>query len=82
VTTTSEPHMSSRKTQHSLHFFAREPDGSVRLRIRFDGEDASLIEEAAGEVPLIEYVRDAVNEKAREDVLEARRRRPPVAPPE
>lgn len=39
--------------QDSPHFFRREADGSVRLRIRFTPDEAALIEEAAGQTPLM-----------------------------
>lgn len=49
----------------SPHFFRREADGSVRLRIRFTPEEASLIEEAAGETPLMLYIHRVLNDRAR-----------------
>lgn len=49
----------------SPHFFKREADGSVRLRIRFTAEEAALIEEAAGETPLLLYIHRVLGERAR-----------------
>lgn len=49
----------------SPHFFKREADGSVRLRIRFTPEEASLIEEAAGETPLLLYIHRVLGDRAR-----------------
>lgn len=49
----------------SPHFFKREADGSVRLRIRFTPEEATLIEEAAGETPLLLYIHRVLGERAR-----------------
>lgn len=47
------------------HFFKREADGSVRLRIRFTPEEAALIEEAAGETPLLLYIHRVLGDRAR-----------------
>lgn len=49
----------------SPHFFKREADGSVRLRIRFTPEEASLIEEAAGDTPLLLYIHRVLGDRAR-----------------
>lgn len=49
----------------SPHFFKREADGTVRLRIRFTAEEASLIEEAAGETPLLLYIHRVLGDRAR-----------------
>lgn len=51
--------------QDSPHFFRREADSSVRLRIRFTPEEASLIEEAAGETPLLLYIHRVLGDRAR-----------------
>lgn len=66
--------------EKSPHFFDREPDGSVRLRLRFTEEEANLIEEAAGRSPLIPYILRAVKEAAKRDAERARRSRPQVRP--
>lgn len=55
----------------SPHFFKREPDGSVRLRIRFTAEEAALIEEAAGETPLLLYIHRVLGERARYHITKA-----------
>jgi hypothetical protein len=49
----------------SPHFFRREADGSVRLRIRFTAEEAALIEEAAGDTPLLLYIHRVLGDRAR-----------------
>lgn len=82
MTIATESPVSNKKVQHSPHFFAREPDGTVRLRVRFDGPEASLIEEAAGDTPLMIWLHAAVNKVAHDDVVKARRARPDVAPPD
>lgn len=64
----------------SPHFFDREPDGSVRLRLRFTEDEASLIEEAAGKTPLIPWLHGAINDAASRAAEEARSTRPKVAP--
>jgi len=55
----------------SPHFFKREADGSVRLRIRFTPEEAALIEEAAGETPLLLYIHRVLNDRARYHIQKA-----------
>lgn len=50
---------------NSPHFFRREADGSVRLRIRFTPEEAALIEEAAGQTPLLLYIHRVLGHRAR-----------------
>ena len=55
----------------SPHFFRRENDGSVRLRIRFTPEEAALIEEAAGDTPLLLYIHRVLNERARYHIQRA-----------
>jgi hypothetical protein len=60
-----QPPAESPKAPPSPHFFRREPDGSVRLRIRFTGEEAALIEEGAGDTPLLLYIHHVLNARAR-----------------
>lgn len=60
------------------HFFEREPDGSVRIRLRLSSEEASLIEEAAGDTPLVAYMHHVLNERARHHVEQARKERAKV----
>ena len=57
----------------SPHFFRRESDMSVRLRIRLTDEEARLIEEAAGDVPLLLWMHRVLNERARYDIKMAER---------
>ena len=66
----------------SPNFFTRDGDGSVRLRLRFNADAAALIEEAAGDTPIIPWVYETLREAARQQSQQARRRRPPVGPPE
>ena len=72
----------SESRRQSKHFLAREDDGSVRLRMRFTGEEASLFEEAAGETPIMIWLHRALNETARRQVEDARRKREAIPPPE
>lgn len=67
---------------HSPHFFAREPDGSVRLRIRFTAEEASLIEEAAGATPLMLYIHRVLAQQARFHIQRARDGQPILLGPD
>ena len=70
-----------RRSTKSPHFFEREPDGSVRLRVRLQPEEASLYEEAAGETPVMTWLHETLDTAARQQVIEARARRQPVPPP-
>lgn len=65
----------------SKHFFNRETNGKVKLRVNLSPEEASLIEEAAGETPLMLYIHGALNKQATRDVREARKLNA-VPPPE
>jgi hypothetical protein len=56
----------------SAHFFRRERDGSVRLRIRFTPEEAALIEEAAGDTPLLLYIHRVLRHMAHQHIERAR----------
>jgi hypothetical protein len=71
-----------RRRKQSEHFFARESDGTVRLRIRFDSAEASLMEEAAGEVPLMAWIHQTLAAASRKQVEEIHRNRPNVGPPD
>ena len=64
----------------SPHFFEREEDSSVRLRLRFPPELADLVEEAAGTTPLVSWIQTAVKKQAEHDVRRIRRRRPRLRP--
>lgn len=66
----------------SPKFFNRDSDGTVRLRLRFYPQDAALIEEAAGAMPLMDWIYSTLRNAAQQQVQEARSRRPPVGPPE
>jgi len=59
----------------SPHFFKRDHDGSVRVRIRLSPEEASLIEEAAGDTPLIPYMHRVLMSRAKIHAENARRER-------
>lgn len=65
----------------SAAFFSREPDGTVRLRVRFTGELASLIEEAAGTTPLMIWIYRTLESAARRQIEAARRAQPKIQPP-
>lgn len=69
------------RKKHSPNFFAREDDGSVRLRLRFDGDEASLFEEAAGDTPVMLWLHRTLSNAAHRQV-DARRKKVDVAPPE
>lgn len=68
-------------TRPSPHFFQRDSDGSARLRLRFDPELASLIEEAAGAEKLLDWMMGTLRREARRDADAARATRPHVGPP-
>jgi hypothetical protein len=68
--------------KHNPHFFNREPDGTVSLRIRFENEEASLFEEAAGDTPVMVWLHRTLEAAAKRQVREQRKNRPAVAPPE
>jgi hypothetical protein len=74
--------MTSPRRKQSEHFFARESDGTVRLRIRFDGPEASLMEEAAADMPLMAWIHKTLADAARKQVEEAHRARQQIGPPE
>lgn len=76
---TTTPHRPPRR--QNPNFFARDPDGSVRLRVRLTGETASLVEEAAGRQPLMDWLYKAIEARAREDIELARASRPRIDPP-
>jgi hypothetical protein len=59
----------------SPHFFRRDSNGSVRVRMRFNAEEASLIEEAAGDTPLISYIHRVLIDRARIHAEQARKER-------
>ncbi len=68
--------------QHNPHFFNRDKDGTVRVRIRFDNEEAALFEEAAGDIPVMVWLHQTLGRAAREQVSQARRERAAIPPPE
>lgn len=59
-------------TKLSPHFFRREEDRSVRLRLRLSEEEADLIEEAAGDTPLMLYIHRVLNDRARFHISKSR----------
>jgi hypothetical protein len=67
--------------KQSAHFFAREPDGSVRLRVRFTSEEASMIEEAAGSAPVMAWLHQTIKDAARDEVKRQRDTLQRFAPP-
>lgn len=60
------------KSKLSPHFFRREADRSVRLRLRLTEEEADLIEEAAGDTPLLLYIHRILNDRARYHIQKSR----------
>lgn len=70
----------SARTKHNPYFLAREADGSVRIRVRFDGTEAALMEEAAADGKVLDWIHKTLQEGARRDIAAARASRP-VAPP-
>jgi hypothetical protein len=69
------------RVKQSPHFFAREPDGTVRLRIRFQPDEASMIEEAAGATPVMLWIHKTIREAAKAEVLAQREAMKDIAPP-
>lgn len=63
------------------NFFRREDDGSVRVRLKFDNETASLFEEAAGRTPVMVWLRRTLETTAKRQVKEQQRLRQRIAPP-
>lgn len=55
-------------TKRSPHFFAREADGSVRLRIRFGPEEATRMEIAAGSTPVMSWIHETLANAAEEAI--------------
>jgi hypothetical protein len=80
--TVAPPAPRNKKPAHSPHFFVREPDGSVRLRIRFTAEEASVIEEAAGATPLMLYIHRVLAQQARFHIERAREGQPILLGPD
>ena len=68
-------------SKQSPHFFAREDDGSVRLRIRFLPDEASMIEEAAGATPLMTWIHQTLSKNAKDEVARQRESRNRFAAP-
>lgn len=62
------------------HFFQRERDGSVRVRMKWSNDEATMIEEAAGDTPVLEWLYEKINAAAAAEVKKARRQRH-IAPP-
>lgn len=69
------PKPTSKKQSLSPHFFRRDEDGTVRVRMRFSAEEASLIEEAAGDTPLITYLHRVMMDRAQVHANRARKER-------
>jgi len=73
--------MSAPAAKLTPNFFRREADGTVRVRIKFRPEEASLYEEAAGDTPVMLWIHQTLNRAAAEEVEAARAARPDIAPP-
>jgi len=67
--------MAKPKQPLNPHFFRRDRNGTVRIRLRFGPEEASLIEEAAGDTPLITYIHRIIIERAKVHAEKARNER-------
>ena len=73
--------MSSPNRRKSPSFFTRESDGSVRIRLRFDAEEASLYEEAAGTMPVVDWLHYTLVTAAEKQVAKARLESQPKVKP-
>jgi hypothetical protein len=82
TTTDNQEHTMTTPRQHNPNFFKREDDGSVRLRLKFDNETASLFEEAAGKTPVMVWLRRTLDTAAKRQVKEQRRLLQQIRPPE
>ncbi|MGJ7442512.1 hypothetical protein [Aquipuribacter sp. MA13-6] len=58
------------------HFFAREEDGSVRVRIRLTADRATAIENAAGDVPLVQWINRVIDAASRQAEIPSATRLP------
>ena len=67
--------------RQSPSFFKRDHDGSVRVRLRFDDDTASLIEDAAGRTPLMVWVNNTLTAAAKQQVELDKKKQPVIAPP-
>lgn len=72
----------SEARKHSKHFFARDGEGRVTVRIRFDSDEASLYEEAAGSTPIMIWIHRTLTDAAKKQVTAARKKRANIPPPE
>lgn len=61
-------------------FLNRQADGTARVRLKFVPKEASLIEEAAGTVPVLTWLHQTINNAAAEQVKQNRAQRT-IAPP-
>lgn len=68
--------------KYSPHFLARQADGSVRIRMKFTDEEAAVFEEAAGKMPVIDWLHQALNRAGAEAVAAVREERKHLPPPE
>lgn len=60
--------MPKQPSHSSSHYLIRSDDGSVRLRIRFTPEEATLIEEGAGGTPVMLYIHRVITAAAKRHV--------------
>jgi len=67
-------------TPHHRSFFTRNTDGTVRVRLKFRGEEATMIEEAAGEMPPVAWLHQTINDAAVRKVRRDRKSKN-IAPP-
>lgn len=77
------PHPKNNPRRSDPNFLVRDTDGSVRLRMRFKGPLASMMEEAAGTTPVVDWIEATLEKAAREQLREIRAaRRGKLRPPE
>lgn len=53
------------RTKLNPNFFKRDKSGMVKLRLNLTEEEALLIEEAAGDVPVMLFIHRALGEQSR-----------------
>lgn len=80
--TNDEGNPMARTDRPSPHFFHRDGNGSVRVRMRFDDKQASLFEEAAGETPLMVWITRTLEAAATRQVKAARSKLRDLPPPQ
>lgn len=72
--------MSNPSRKNNPHFFSRTDDGSVRVRVRFENDEASLFEEAAGDTPVMLWLHRTLIAAAKRQIREQRSQRTQIPP--